>query len=331
MVASVSLLTFALCIGYMAACITYETNFCMRLRHMLLVSPSSGARRCDRTVFFADVPDEYLNDAQLRGLLGRQIRHVWYVTDTRALERKVKERDRVAMLLEDAETTLCRLVHRAKLGASPGQYEATERGPGLGRTDQGTSCIAATWVGPKDRPSFRSPPLVGRRYDTINWCRERLGELESEISTEQAAHARAEPKKLNSVFIEFSSISESQTACQSIVHHHPFWLRLRRTGMPLTQIIWRNTALRWPARILRGLVAKAVIVLLICCWSAPVGVIGAISNIQNLSHCVPVLGFISMIPTNLIGIVTGLLPAMLLAVLMGVLPTALRGIVPTVA
>lgn len=58
-------------------------------------------------------------------------------------------------------------------------------------------------------------------------------------------------------------------------------------------------------------------------WSIPVAVIGAISNIDQLTDTVPFLSFIQDIPQVVRGVVTGLLPVILLAILMALVPIIL--------
>merc|ERR1711964_258862 len=66
------------------------------------------------------------------------------------------------------------------------------------------------------------------------------------------------------------------------------------------------------------------IVLMILFWSIPVSVVGAISNVNYLTDKVPFLSFINDIPSQILGVVTGLLPSVMLAILMALVPIVCR-------
>lgn len=83
---------------------------------------------------------------------------------------------------------------------------------------------------------------------------------------------------------------------------------------------WKNV-IKKPA-VVKGLsaICTAFVWFLCIFWTIPVAVIGAISNINNLTSVVPFLSFIQDIPPVILGVVTGLLPVILLAVLMALVP-----------
>jgi hypothetical protein len=74
--------------------ITRESIYYINLRHAYLLSPYYASRLSSRTVLFTSVPEEYLNEANLRRMLGESVERVWIPTDTGDLEDEVKERDK---------------------------------------------------------------------------------------------------------------------------------------------------------------------------------------------------------------------------------------------
>ena len=302
--------------------ITRESIYYINLRQAYLLSPFYTSRISSRTVLFTSVPDDYMDKTRLMAMLGSQVRRIWLATDTKELEDKVEERDKAAMKLEAAETKLIQTANKnrlksAKEGDSPAP-QVVENG----------GAAAAQYVNSKDRPTHKLKPLIGKKVDTIDWCRGELKRLIPEVDRMQADQKSGNVKMLNSVFVEFETLSEAQAAYQSLTHHQVLQMAPRFTGMNPTEVIWSNLKIRWWERGVRQLVTLSICVVLVIFWSVPVAIIGGISNINALvgpKGLIPQLGFIvTAIPKPLIGVVTGLLPVVLLAVLMALLPIFLR-------
>jgi calcium permeable stress-gated cation channel len=299
--------------------ITRESIYFINLRQAYLLSPFYTSRISSRTVLYSSVPDDYMDKARLRAMLGNSVRRIWFARDTEEIEEKVKERDDAAMKLEGAETKLIVAANKARLAAE-------KKGQSL---PAGNPNIAARYVNPKDRPTHRTKFLVGKKVDTIDWCRSELGKLVPETERMQADHiADRGIKKLNSVFVEFDTTAEAQAAYQSLTHHQVLQMSPRFIGMTPEEVIWSNLKIKWYERGVRKTVTLSLVVALIIFWSVPVALIGAMSNIDKLvgpRGLIPQLGFIvTIIPKQVLGVVTGLLPVVLLAVLMMLLPIFLR-------
>ena len=301
--------------------ITRESIFYINLRQAYLLSPLYSSRISSRTVLYSSVPDDYLNKEKLQAMLGSQVRRIWFATDTKELEDKVEERDKAAMKLEAAETKLIQT-------ANANRMKAEKKGEGPApEIMEGGGAAAAQYVNSKDRPTHKLKPLIGKKVDTIDWCRSELKRLIPEVDRMQADHRAENCKKLNSVFVEFETLSEAQAAFQSLTHHQVLQMSPRFTGMTPGEVIWSNLKIKWYERGIRSLLTMTACIVLVIFWSVPVAFIGAISNINSLvgkGGLVPQLGFILKIPSALLGVVTGLLPVVLLAVLMALLPIFLR-------
>ncbi|KAF2396576.1 DUF221-domain-containing protein [Trichodelitschia bisporula] len=322
--------------GFVMIMITRESVFYINLRQAYLMSPNYARKLSSRTVLFTAVPDEYLNEAKLREMLGSHVKRVWFPTDTKELDDLVKERNKIAYGLEGAETKLIRLANAARLKAEGGAVhdEATTAHP-KSHAEAATDGInsgeieaahegAARWVRPKDRPTHRLKFLIGKKVDTIEWSRAELNKMIPEVEHEQDKHRRGEARKLRAVFVEFINIREAQAAFQSLTHHQIITMAPRFTGVHPLDVIWSNLRIRGWERMLRKVATLSFVVGLVIFWSIPVAFVGAISNINYLTDKLPWLDFINKIPTAILGVVTGLLPVVLLAVLMALLPIILR-------
>ncbi|SMQ54220.1 unnamed protein product [Zymoseptoria tritici ST99CH_3D7] len=299
--------------------ITRECIYYINLRQAYLMSPLYASRISSRTVLFTSVPEDYMSESKLRRMLDPGVRHVWMATDCKKLEEKVEERNKTAIKLETAETKLIKTATANKL-------KADKKG---GRTNSDEAAIgddgaAAQYVQQKDRPTHKLKFLVGKKVDTIDWCRAELQKLVPEVERGQAAHRNGEGKKLNSVFVQFETLAQAQAAYQSLAHHQVLQMAPRFVGMSPEEVIWSNLRIQWWERVIRQILTITFVVALVIFWSIPVAIVGAISNINYLICQLPWLSFLNDIPDVIMGVVTGLLPVILLAVLMALLPIILR-------
>ncbi|KAF2162622.1 hypothetical protein M409DRAFT_68935 [Zasmidium cellare ATCC 36951] len=300
--------------------ITRESIYYINLRQAYLMSPLYASRISSRTVLYTSVPENYMDETKLRRILNPGVRRVWIATDCKDLEEKVEDRDKAALKLEAAETKLVKTANANRLKAEKeGERPASEEAA-IG--EHGST--AARYIQPKERPTHRLKPLIGKKVDTIDWCRGELKKLIPEVDAEQAKHRGLQTKKLNSVFVEFETTALAQAAYQSLTHHQILQMAPRFIGMTPEEVNWGNLRIKWWERVIREIVVIAAIVALIVFWSLPVAVVGAISNINYLTCILPWLDFINHIPKVILGVVTGLLPTILLAVLMSLLPIILR-------
>lgn len=308
--------------------ITRESIFFINLRQAFLMSPLYANKLSSRTVLFTSVPNDYLNEEKMREMLGPSVRRVWLPTNTKDLEELVDERQKVAMKLEGAETKLVKLANKARLkslakGADSHEESNVGIGNGAGETN---GSVAARWLTPKDRPTHKLKLLVGKKVDTISWSREELERLQPKIEEEQAKHRAGDAVKIRAVFVEFENLREAQAAYQSLTHHQVVTMAPRYTGMIPSDVIWKNLRIKGWERMVRTAVTIGIVCATILFWSIPVAVVSSFSNINSLITVPGLtwLKFLNNLPSQLLGLVTGLLPVILLALLMSLLPPYLR-------
>lgn len=299
-----------------------ESIYYINLRQAYLLSPLYASRMSSRTVLFTSVPAEFQDEAKVRRMYGNKIKNLWMANDCKEMEDVVKERDKIAMKLEAAETKLVKLSSAARLKAAK---KGTSNGQDHIRDGDGESgSAAARWIKPSQRPTHRLKPIIGKKVDTINWCRSELERLIPKVESLQAKHRAGEGIFLPAVFIEFYTQVEAQSAYQSLAHHQPLHMSPRFIGINPEEVIWKNLKIKWASRVVRNIATTAFVVALVVFWAIPVAFVGSLSNIKSLVTIAPFLSFINKIPGPLLGLVQGLLPAILLAVLMALLPIILR-------
>ena len=308
--------------GFVMYMIVRESILYVNLRQAFLLSPVYSNRISSRTVLFVSVPEPYLDKARLRKVFGDSVKNIWIAGETKELDDLVKERDEVAMKLEKAEVKLLKLANAARMKAVK-KGAIDERAPATADTESGN--LAQRWVPPKKRPSHRLGflGLIGKKVDTITWCRTELERLIPAVERGQHEYRDGKYKKINSVFVEFTNQADAESAYQVLAHHQALQMTPKYIGVTPGEVVWSALRVSWWQRVVRRFAVVGFISALIILWAIPVAVVGIISNIKYLES-IFFLQWISLIPEVILGFVQGLLPSVLLAVLMSLVPIVMR-------
>src|SRR5271155_1220465 len=280
--------------------VTKESIYYINVRNAYQLSPLYARRISSRTVLFTSVPKEYVNEAKMRELFGNKVKNIWLMTDTKTLSEKVEQRDKTSIKLEAGETKLIKLSNEARLKsikeggrdvevgpaggtddeAGPAGRTDVEAGP-TGRTDveagpagrtdveAESGSAASRWIQPKQRPTHRIGKfgLIGKKVDTINWCRSELQRLIPEIDAEQATHKAGEATMAAAVFIEFYTQADAQAAFQDGGGKQMTLSKAPRViGMTPKDVVWTNLSMNPKARMIRNAITIALVVLTIIYW-----------------------------------------------------------------
>ena len=199
--------------------VTRESLYFINLRQAYFMSPLYAARISSKTVLFTSVPKEYQDEGKIRRMYGEdKVKNVWLVTDAADLADLVDERDKTAMKLEGAEIKLIKAATKARVkagGAAEAPQDQDEsKTPAEDNTNGESGSIAGRWLKKADRPTHRTKPIIGKKVDTIDWCRKEIERLNPEIEQLQAKHRSGDADLLNSVFVEFNNQNQAQSAFQ---------------------------------------------------------------------------------------------------------------------
>ncbi|CUS12182.1 unnamed protein product [Tuber aestivum] len=188
------------------------------------------------------------------------------------------------------------------------------------------------YLSPNDRPTMTLPPfgvkwlpslpLIGKKVDTIYYCRKEVARLNVEIEQDQAA-----PEKyplMSSAFVQFNQQVAAHMACQSLSHHIPRHMCPRHIEVSPDDVIWSNMKISWWQRYLRIAGITVITGGLIIGWAFPVAIVGLVSQIDYLTETIPWLRWIDKLPNSVLGLIQGVLPPLGLAILMALLPIILR-------
>ncbi|KAL8894034.1 MAG: hypothetical protein Q9192_004690 [Flavoplaca navasiana] len=311
-------------LGFVFYMVARESIYYINLRQAYLLSPLYARRMSSRTVLFTSVPKDYLDEGVLRRMFGRALKNIWIASDCQEMEEAVEERDKVAMQLEKAETKLIKLANTNRINSMKKAGDSHASGSNMDEANGESGSMAAKWVATEKRPTHRLKPLIGKKVDTINWCRSELERLIPKVDALQAAHRAGEAEFIPSVFAEFHHQSDAQAAFQSLAHHQALHMSPRFIGINPEEVVWKNLKITWASRVVRNILSIGFVTLLVVFWSIPVGFVGILSNIKSLIDLAPFLGFLMDVPPVIFGLIQGLLPAILLAVLMALVPIVLK-------
>ena len=141
------------------------------------------------------------------------------------------------------------------------------------------------------------------------------------------ARQQARPERfnaMNSAFIQFNTQLAAHMACQSVASHQSMYMTPRFIETAPEDVIWSNMQLVWWQRLIRVYAINGAITALVVFYSIPTAFVGSISNITYLTNLLPWLRFIYNLPSQILGLITGLLPSVMLAVWLSLLPFILR-------
>ncbi|PHH87068.1 hypothetical protein CDD83_9342 [Cordyceps sp. RAO-2017] len=191
--------------------------------------------------------------------------------------------------------------------------------------DAETANIAARYVPDKKRPSHRLGPLglVGKKVDTIEWCRSELQRLVPETDRAQAEWRAGNFEKVHAVFVEFHTQADAQAAYQVLTHHRALHMCPKVVGVRPEEVVWKSLSIPWWQVVVRRYAVYAFIAALIIFWAIPVAVVTLITQVSVLKN-LPGLGWIGSIPQSILGVVSGLLPAVAMSILMSLVPVVMR-------
>ena len=164
--------------------------------------------------------------------------------------------------------------------------------------------------------------LIGKKVDTIDYCRKEIARLNLEIEIDQQ-HPERFPL-MNSAFIQFNHQVAAHMACQSVAHHLPKQMAPRVVEISPDDVIWDNMSIKWWERYLRTIGIITLVCAMVVGWAFPVAFTGLLSQLTYLEGAFTWLAWLSKLPKWFISAVQGILPATCLAILMALLPLILR-------
>ncbi|KAL2316358.1 Extracellular tail, of 10TM putative phosphate transporter [Schizosaccharomyces pombe] len=297
--------------GFTIFIIYRELRYYVIFRHAMQSSGLYNNLPSSSTMLLTELPNSVLNDEETLHELFPNASEFTFVRDLKKLEKKVKKRSDLG---NKYESTLNSLINKSVKKHN----KLVKKHKPLPSTLDYTAYV-------KKRPTHRLKFLIGKKVDTIDYCRDTIAELDEVVDKLQTSVE--ERKKVGSVFIRFRSQTDLQTAYQAFLYSKKF--RKYRFGRALVgiapeDIVWSNLDLSMYTRRGKKTISNTILTLMIIFWAFPVAVVGCISNVNYLIEKVHFLKFIDNMPPKLLGIITGILPSVALSILMSLVPPFIK-------
>lgn len=140
--------------------------------------------------------------------------------------------------------------------------------------------LAEKVVPRNDRPTHRVSslpiplPFVGKKVDTIEWCREEIALCTAELDKGRAelsdpASWKGDFPPLNSVFVLFHQQIAAHLCAQSIIHHIPYAMAQHYTEVAPEDVIWSNLSMNPYEAKIRMVISWAITAAIFIFWVIP--------------------------------------------------------------
>jgi calcium permeable stress-gated cation channel len=169
------------------------------VRQEYLVSPAHSSTAQARTVLVTGIPPKYLSESALTRLFGHLpggVRKVWINRDLKDIPDLYERRLKACDMLESAGTSL--LTTAIKRNHKKQKKAANKGGSSASDPEASRKALVEELVPRKDWPSHRLPlswmpfslPFIGKKVDTIEWARDQVQELNTQLEERRKILAR---------------------------------------------------------------------------------------------------------------------------------------------
>jgi hypothetical protein len=288
-----------------------ERLWLIGLRQAWNLSKTNAKRLSSRTVLYLAAPTAALDEAHMQRFFGNDAVRIWPATKSEKLVSLVSSINSNVEELESAEMQLILNIDKEvrKIGNPNAKYNSLPK--------QMKKSL---------RPTHKSKtPIVGKEVDSINYYREQIKEKEGELEQARESNENADNHEGSAaVFVEFRTQAAAQQACQQLASSDILSLTPRYTGIRPNEVNWANLNLPPTRRISQDGIALALVIATIIFWTIPIGIVGAISNIEYLAENFEMLSFLNKLPPSLMSLLSGLIPPLLLSALARYVPNIFR-------
>lgn len=296
--------------GGILALIVRERLQLIGARQAYLLDPSNASRLSTRTVLFLHVPHSKTLPENLKQTFGDKAERSWPIKDTGDLDGLVGKRNSTVFKLESAELDLLKNV-------------AKSRRNGRNTTNGSTNDEEAPLMDKANRPTERSPPIIGTKIDSINLARNSVREIADEIQRHREAPGRQVPD-ISGVFVTFSDQAAAHRAFETISFEPKVPITNRYLAPQPKEVLWDSLTLSVKQRLSKESLALIFVIVFTIFFSIPVGIVGTISNVQYLADNVKWLAWVEKLPPAVLGVLQGLVPPFLVSWFVSYVPKLFR-------
>lgn len=268
-----------------------ETRRIIRIRQDYLGSQSTIT---DRTIKLSGVPPELRSETAIQEFLEKleigKVENVTICRKWRELDDMMEERAYILRKLEEAWT-----VH---IGRNKSETVRPSEQPHIGVGDDNEEADNReddNLMGPSHVTAYERPRpttriwygflgMQSKKIDAIDYYEEKLRKMDDKIG----AARKKEYKPTPVAFVTMDSIPACQMAVQALLDPSPMQLLAKLAPAP-TDIVWQNTYLSRPSRMLRSWTITIFIVVLTIFWLIPVVALAGLIDLCSIRQVWPQL------------------------------------------
>ncbi|TIA90534.1 hypothetical protein E3P99_01490 [Wallemia hederae] len=310
-----------------------EMTYFINARQRYLIDKDHSSLPQANTILITGVPQSQLSVEKLTDLfsyLPGGIKKVWINQNLKDLPEKHENRIKACNKLEGAITKTIKIAKDMELKRAKAEKKGKPAPKktiveDLEKDDIG---VAEKLIPAKQRPTHKLGflGLFGEKVDTLNWCREEIHRLNTEIG-DQRKEVSANPdeyKPQGSCFILFNQQLAAHLCAKSLIHHAPYRMVEKYSEVGAEDVIWTNLNVNPYERRLKIVASWALTIAITIFFAIPVAFAGAVSNIDALTQEYTWLGWLGDLPNAVKGIIQGAFPPVLVAILFALVPIIFR-------
>lgn len=283
-------------------------------RQEFLLSPEHKASAQARTILITGIPNDYLSERKLSNMYSHfpgGVAKVWLNRDLQDMPDLFDQRLKACNKLEGAIASVQKIAFKKiKKGKVTASNENKDAELDLG--------VIEKYLTKKERPTHKLGALgcYGEKVDTLDWCREEIPRLTKELDERRrAAETDYETyRPASAAFIMFNTQIAAHMAVKTHAHHQPYRMANHYLEAHPLDVIWENLGMNPYAVKIRTAIGWAITIGLVLFWTLVTVVVGFISNVTGTAQKISWLRWLLTIPTEVRGIIQGILPVVLLAV-----------------
>lgn len=270
-----------------------ETNKIIRTRQRYLGSQNTTT---DRTIRLSGIPPEMRSEEKIKefieGLDIGKVDNVTLCRDWRELDILMDERMKTLRKLERAWTKYLGYKRRKSDGNTLPLVRSHQRGGSVvsGETERshllseedGREPVSRAHKRPQTRIWYGPLKLRSRKIDAIDYYEEKLRRLDEKI---QAARQKEYPPTAVA-FVTMESTAACQMVVQAILDPHPMQLLAKLAPAP-ADVVWKNTYLSRPRRMMQSWLITGVIGFLTIFWSVLLIPVAYLLELETLHKVFP--------------------------------------------
>lgn len=312
-----------------------ETHKIIRTRQAYLGTQTSTT---DRTIRLSGIPPPLRSEEKIKEFIENlqigKVEKVSICRNWRHLDGLMQERLKAVRKLEGAWAKHVGYRRRRKSSGSLPTVQSRRSAAALDEVDERTELISAEDGGTSHIQNYENPRptkriwygpfnLRSRKVDEIDYYEEKVRRFDEMIGN--ARQKEYSPTPL--AFVTMESIAACQMAVQAILDPSPLQLLASLAPAP-SDVVWRNTYLSRPQRMLRSWSITLLIGVLTVFWSVLLVPVAGLLNMETINKVIP--GFADMLAEHPLvkSLVQTGLPTLLISVLTVIVPFLYNGKFP---